>query len=327
MAGQHDAALDRVAVPRGQRREQVRLAPVVVERQRGFDAVRCEIVAHPVDQREIRIAARRVERDQRPDQRPRDEIGRGACGDHADRESVSGAFIQARCPDRRAAKSMKQDRQTQTHCQTTEGVVLHAMSGERNRRALPCRHNRSLQRRPDMMTLSRQGVIVAATVALPCGIVAAQATLPLDTISLPPGFAIELVARVPNARAMAWGANGTLFVGSTAGKVYAVTLPPAGTKGEAAINIVASGLSEPAASRFATARSTFQPSIASCASTTSSGDSPIRRARRSHRSTPGRSPSRPQVHRVRPRRQALCPSVRRAMSASPIPRVTRTSRG
>ena len=30
---------------------------------------------------------------------------------------------------------------------------------------------------------------------------------------------------------MTWGANGTLFVGSTgAGKVYAVTLPPPGTR-------------------------------------------------------------------------------------------------
>ncbi len=56
---------------------------------------------------------------------------------------------------------------------------------------------------------------------------AAAADLPLDSIKLPPGFAIELVARVPNAREMALGTNGTLFVGSMeAGKVYAVTLRP-----------------------------------------------------------------------------------------------------
>ena len=79
----------------------------------------------------------------------------------------------------------------------------------------------------------------------------AQSPLPLDTILLPPGFTIELVARVPNARAMTWGANGTLFVGSTgAGKVYAVTLPPPGTKGEARITVVASGLGEPAGVAF-----------------------------------------------------------------------------
>ncbi|QNM95323.1 PQQ-dependent sugar dehydrogenase [Chitinimonas koreensis] len=47
--------------------------------------------------------------------------------------------------------------------------------------------------------------------------------LPLDRIRLPAGFRIELVARVPNARAMAWGERGTLFVGSMReGKVYAL---------------------------------------------------------------------------------------------------------
>lgn len=52
----------------------------------------------------------------------------------------------------------------------------------------------------------------------------APAKLPLDTIKLPAGFAIDLYATgVQNARQMALGANGTLFVGSrTAGKVYAV---------------------------------------------------------------------------------------------------------
>jgi len=79
----------------------------------------------------------------------------------------------------------------------------------------------------------------------------AQAPLPLDTIRLPPGFTLELGARVPNARAMTWGGNGTLFVGSTgAGKVYAVALPPAGTKGEAKATVVASGLAEPAGVAF-----------------------------------------------------------------------------
>lgn len=53
----------------------------------------------------------------------------------------------------------------------------------------------------------------------------ASDALPLDKIKLPPGFKIELIARVPNARAMAWGDKGTLFVGSMrAGKVYAVKL-------------------------------------------------------------------------------------------------------
>jgi len=79
----------------------------------------------------------------------------------------------------------------------------------------------------------------------------AQTALPVETIRLPPGFDIEVVARVPNARAMTWGAAGTLFVGSTtAGKVYALTLPPAGIKGEAVVNVIASGLREPAGVAF-----------------------------------------------------------------------------
>jgi len=79
----------------------------------------------------------------------------------------------------------------------------------------------------------------------------AQSALPLESIVLPPGFAIETVARVPNARAMTWGANGTLFVGSeSAGKVYAVTLPPPGAAGMATIRVVASGLREPAGVAF-----------------------------------------------------------------------------
>jgi glucose/arabinose dehydrogenase len=50
------------------------------------------------------------------------------------------------------------------------------------------------------------------------------ASLPLDTIKLPPGFAITVYAdNVPNARGMALGENGTLFVGSKEkGNVYAV---------------------------------------------------------------------------------------------------------
>jgi glucose/arabinose dehydrogenase len=78
--------------------------------------------------------------------------------------------------------------------------------------------------------------------------VAAGAELPLDTIKLPPGFNIELVARVPNAREMALGAKGTLFVGSMdAGKVYAVTLKPGGM---AAVTTIASGLNRPVGVAF-----------------------------------------------------------------------------
>jgi glucose/arabinose dehydrogenase len=63
--------------------------------------------------------------------------------------------------------------------------------------------------------------------------------LPLERIRLPPGFRIELLATVPNARSLAVGAKGTLFVGSRSGSaVHAVT--PDGK-----VSKVADGLSVP----------------------------------------------------------------------------------
>ena len=71
---------------------------------------------------------------------------------------------------------------------------------------------------------------------------------PLDQIKLPPGFKIELVAHADHAREMAWGAKGTLFVGSTqAGKVYAINLKP----GTVATPVtIASGLKTPVGLAF-----------------------------------------------------------------------------
>jgi glucose/arabinose dehydrogenase len=76
----------------------------------------------------------------------------------------------------------------------------------------------------------------------------AAVELPLERISLPPGFSIELWARVDNARQMAIGRHdgngGTLFVGSMqAGKVHAVRFD-AGFKAQA-VSVVASGLQRP----------------------------------------------------------------------------------
>lgn len=52
----------------------------------------------------------------------------------------------------------------------------------------------------------------------------AKDPLPIELLSLPPGFSIEVLTdRVPNARALAFGDEGTLFVGSrNLGNVYAV---------------------------------------------------------------------------------------------------------
>ncbi len=79
------------------------------------------------------------------------------------------------------------------------------------------------------------------------GLTPAQ-TLPLDKIKLPPGFSIEVLVRVDNARGMALGTKGTLFVGSMrAGKVVAVrTVAGAPPK----ISTVATNLNLPAGVAF-----------------------------------------------------------------------------
>ncbi len=81
------------------------------------------------------------------------------------------------------------------------------------------------------------------------GCAAAAESLPLDKIKLPPGFEISVFAdNVPNARAMALGAKGTVFVGSMReGKVYAVR----SLNGKAIeTSVVASGLNMPAGVTF-----------------------------------------------------------------------------
>lgn len=70
------------------------------------------------------------------------------------------------------------------------------------------------------------------------------ADLPLERIKLPPGFSIELYARVPGARSMALGSEGTLFVGTmNAGRVYAVRPPSSGKPSQA--TVIAEGLLSP----------------------------------------------------------------------------------
>jgi hypothetical protein len=85
----------------------------------------------------------------------------------------------------------------------------------------------------------RLGMIVVALLFSTTGCAQPQ-SLPLDKIKLPKGFAIEIVARVENARGMALGDKGTLFAGSTrAGKVYAIRITPGSP---AQVFTVASGL-------------------------------------------------------------------------------------
>jgi len=71
----------------------------------------------------------------------------------------------------------------------------------------------------------------------------AQTTLPLDRISLPPGFKIEVLARLDNPREMVLGSEGTLFAGSMrAGNVYAIKLQ---SGAPARVTTLASGLDRP----------------------------------------------------------------------------------
>ncbi|MFB0544216.1 MAG: sorbosone dehydrogenase family protein [Asgard group archaeon] len=61
---------------------------------------------------------------------------------------------------------------------------------------------------------------------------------PIDFISLPDGFSIEVYAEVPNARSMALSDNGVLFVGTRdSDKVYAIV--------DSDVKVIASGLNMP----------------------------------------------------------------------------------
>jgi glucose/arabinose dehydrogenase len=72
-------------------------------------------------------------------------------------------------------------------------------------------------------TAAQKGLAPPAGPATPTPLAELEANL--KAIKLPPGFKIEVYASgLPEARQMAWGANGTLFVGSFgATNVYAVT--------------------------------------------------------------------------------------------------------
>ena len=85
-----------------------------------------------------------------------------------------------------------------------------------------------------------------SSAGLGCALVAshgAPAELPLERIKLPPGFQISVFASdVPEARSLALGASGVLFVGTRASSVYAVRYE--GAKATR-VTTVASGLNMP----------------------------------------------------------------------------------
>lgn len=89
--------------------------------------------------------------------------------------------------------------------------------------------------------------VLAAAVALLAGAGGCAAAPRPGEIRLPPGFRIAVYAEVPNARSMALGAKGTLFVGtrdSGGGEVYAV-LPGEPAGGKRRVVAIARGLNSP----------------------------------------------------------------------------------
>jgi glucose/arabinose dehydrogenase len=101
---------------------------------------------------------------------------------------------------------------------------------------------------PKTMLWRRILLVLSAACALPCGVFAQAANerYPLDKIKLPPGFHIRLFAGgAENAREMALGKNGTLFVGTQrAGVVYAIVDRNHDGVGDDGL-IIASGLVSP----------------------------------------------------------------------------------
>lgn len=89
-------------------------------------------------------------------------------------------------------------------------------------------------------------LLVAAPLVLAPAFAVTRDALPIERLSLPPGFHVEVLSdQVPGARGMALGPKGTLFVGSRAqGAVYAITLDPSRAYA-AKVRTVASGLNMP----------------------------------------------------------------------------------
>ena len=86
--------------------------------------------------------------------------------------------------------------------------------------------------------------LVVWTLATPLAL--AQRDLPVDRLHLPRGFVVDVVARVDGARAMTWGTEGTLFVGSSGSSVYAVQWPRDGMSlAGARVTRIGSGLKAP----------------------------------------------------------------------------------
>ncbi|GAB7535373.1 PQQ-dependent sugar dehydrogenase [Burkholderia sp. 3C] len=96
---------------------------------------------------------------------------------------------------------------------------------------------------PFRALLHRLATIGATLLAASLVAEASAAAPPIDRLSVPPGFKVEvLAADIANAREMAWSPRGILYVGSTEGSVHALTLRDGRV---VARHVVASGLEMP----------------------------------------------------------------------------------
>ncbi len=91
------------------------------------------------------------------------------------------------------------------------------------------------------------GLLLATLAAPACS----SGTLPLEQLRVPPGFKIEIYsADVPNARELAIGSRGTIFVGSrSGGKVFALTDSDSDGRADK-VRVIADGLEMPVGVAF-----------------------------------------------------------------------------
>lgn len=124
------------------------------------------------------------------------------------------------------------------------------MCGDRRTGWVPFDERVTLGRRVDGSLKMVLCLLVSLLIAVGASLAQAQPS-PLARISLPPGFQIAVYApRVPNARALALGAGGTVFVGTQrAGKVYAVVDHDQDQRADA-VHTLAEGLFMPSGVAF-----------------------------------------------------------------------------
>jgi glucose/arabinose dehydrogenase len=84
--------------------------------------------------------------------------------------------------------------------------------------------------------------VLSTLLALAPALAQGAENLSLERVKLPPGFEIEVYAQVPNARSLALGERGTVFVGTQKDSVYAIVT---GADGKREVMPVARGLNVP----------------------------------------------------------------------------------